>query len=186
MTDACGSVVSTSHAPTSLALAARRLLVLVVAAMSFLCVPSLSKQVDASTTAIEQEHKVLYGFGRNNAGQLGLGHTTDVAEPVAVDAFLSKDIHTVATGGASEDPNYDGFSLAVTAGGNLYAWGSNSHGQLGTGDMRDRITMAPIYLSSLAGNKRLSVSFASAGRAFSLAVTKEGEVFAWGESACRA
>ena len=42
------------------------------------------------------EHKVLYAWGRNNAGQLGVGHKKDVAEPMAVDAFLAKDIRALA------------------------------------------------------------------------------------------
>ncbi|XRB22633.1 regulator of chromosome condensation [Pseudoscourfieldia marina] len=128
------------------------------------------------------EHKVLYAWGRNNAGQLGVGHKKDVAEPMAVDAFLAKDIRALAVGGANEDGQRDGFSLAVAASGVLYAWGSNAYGQLGTGDTNDRITMVPVFFPSALGSGKVSVTIVGAGVAFAVALTKEGAVYSWGDN----
>ena len=130
----------------------------------------------------EGEHKVLYAFGRNNAGQLGLGHTRDVGVPAAVDAFLAKEMRALAVGGGSEDATYGGFSLAMAEGGTLYSMGSNSHGQLGTGDTRDRITLSPVDFPPAAGGAKVVVSIASAGLAFALALAKDGTVYAWGDN----
>ena len=49
-------------------------------------------------------------------------------------------VKMIATGGAPDDPEYGGFSLALTSAG-LVAFGSNKHGQLGVGDTVDRHAM---------------------------------------------
>ncbi|GBG70271.1 hypothetical protein CBR_g6400 [Chara braunii] len=92
----------------------------------------------------------LFGWGRNNAGQLGLGHNNDVRTPEVVSMFVSKEIRQVAVGGLG-DVDGDGemsggFSLVVTSSRKVFAFGANSHGQLGVGDMVDRYAMVPVAL----------------------------------------
>lgn len=66
----------------------------------------------------------LYAWGNNSSGQLGaVGQFSFSWVPAHVPSLT--DVVSVSAGGAH--------SLAVLANGNLFAWGSNSHGQLGVG-----------------------------------------------------
>lgn len=60
---------------------------------------------------------------------------------------------------------------------NLYAWGHNSHGQLGDGTSRSKNSPKQIDTST---NNTNWVSVA-AGKRYSLAINKAGELYAWGE-----
>jgi alpha-tubulin suppressor-like RCC1 family protein len=67
----------------------------------------------------------IYSWGSGYLGQLGLGVKCITTEPLVVEYFLC--IHTMVRMIAA-GPNH---SLAVTREGELYSWGSNSHGALG-------------------------------------------------------
>jgi alpha-tubulin suppressor-like RCC1 family protein len=66
-------------------------------------------------------------------------------------------------------------TLALTADGRILAWGSNSDGQLGCDD--DVCYTAPIYVQLPAGTDVIAIA---AGASFSLALTSDGRVLAWG------
>uniref|UniRef100_A0A0E0IC63 RCC1-like domain-containing protein n=1 Tax=Oryza nivara TaxID=4536 RepID=A0A0E0IC63_ORYNI len=66
-------------------------------------------------------------------------------------------------------------NLALTEDGILWAWGNNEYGQLGTGDTQPR--SQPIRVEGLSD---LSLVDIAAGGWHSTALTKEGEVYAWG------
>jgi hypothetical protein len=68
----------------------------------------------------------IYSFGQNGQGQLGLGDTNGPYLP-PTHVTLSGQQGTVTEVGAG---NLGG--LAVTSSGQLYAWGDNDYGQLGT------------------------------------------------------
>jgi hypothetical protein len=72
-----------------------------------------------------------------------------------------------ASGGATH-------SLAITPSGEVWAWGANALGQLGTGDQAGRT--APVRVGGLTGNQ---VAVA-AGLAHGVAVNGDGVVHAWG------
>lgn len=65
-------------------------------------------------------------------------------------------------------------SLVVTSGGQLYAWGNNTYGQVGDGSTVDR--HKPILIL------KEGIRCAAAGKCHSLAVTTAGEVLAWGSN----
>ena len=68
----------------------------------------------------------VWSFGRNDYGQLGLGHTVQkVYAPQLVSGLESKGIHKVSAGCYH--------SVAVARSGDLFVFGRNNHGQLGTG-----------------------------------------------------
>jgi alpha-tubulin suppressor-like RCC1 family protein len=64
-------------------------------------------------------------------------------------------------------------SLAMSAGGTVYAWGDNSAGQLGLGNNTPRLE--PTAVPNLA-----NVVAVAAGRAHSLALRSDGSVVSWG------
>jgi alpha-tubulin suppressor-like RCC1 family protein len=66
-------------------------------------------------------------------------------------------------------------TLALTADGRILAWDSNSDGQLGCDD--DVCYTAPIYVQPPAGTDVIAIA---AGASFSLALTSDGRVLAWG------
>jgi alpha-tubulin suppressor-like RCC1 family protein len=63
--------------------------------------------------------------------------------------------------------------------GKLYAWGSNTKGQVGTGSSSSK----PIELRKFVGGDS-SVEFIaiSAGKSHSLALTKKGQIYSWGNA----
>jgi alpha-tubulin suppressor-like RCC1 family protein len=66
-------------------------------------------------------------------------------------------------------------SIALKNDGTVWAWGSNSNGQLGDGTTTERWT--PVQVSGLAG-----VSAVAAGAAHSVALKNDGTVWAWGSN----
>lgn len=61
----------------------------------------------------------------------------------------------------------------VTTDGNLLVWGSNEHGQLGTGNTQDVMTSTNILND---------ISMVSIGEEHSAAIDKEGNLYTWGEN----
>jgi alpha-tubulin suppressor-like RCC1 family protein len=68
----------------------------------------------------------IYGFGQNNEGQLGIGNTNGPFDPPTAVTLAGE--RGAVTGIAAG--NYGG--LAVTSSGQLYTWGDNDYGELGT------------------------------------------------------
>jgi alpha-tubulin suppressor-like RCC1 family protein len=94
---------------------------------------------------------------------LGDGSTTNHLTPVQLK--FPTGVAAVAGGGYH--------SLALTGDGDVFAWGSNDHGQLGDGTTTDRLT--PVQVPNLG-----QIAVIAAGGSHSLAVTQDGHVFAWG------
>jgi alpha-tubulin suppressor-like RCC1 family protein len=67
----------------------------------------------------------VYAWGTNGAGQLGTGNFVSKPSPVRISPPAGVTYKALATGGDA--------SYAVSTTGNVYAWGGNSHGQLGDG-----------------------------------------------------
>ncbi len=72
------------------------------------------------------------------------------------------------------------YSLALTRGGQVYAWGANATGQLGAGCASIVRCITPLLVEGLpAGDP---VTAIAAGYGHSLAVTRLGRVYAWGDN----
>ncbi|GAB3578442.1 hypothetical protein GCM10027406_14610 [Leifsonia lichenia] len=77
---------------------------------------------------------VLYGWGLNSSGQLGVGDTANRSAPTPVPLPDSAGVADVAEGNAH--------TLLIGTDGSFSAAGSNSSGQLGTDDTADRNTFS--------------------------------------------
>ncbi len=106
-------------------------------------------------------------WGYNGSGQLGNGFLTSSEVPTLVHLPHGVVIRQVANGG------YDG--LALSAQGQLYAWGDNQWGQLGDGTRNSRLSPVLVKLP-----KGVKITAIAGGSQHSLALTSTGRVLAWG------
>ena len=128
-----------------------------------------------------------YAWGSNSSGQLGNGTTgTSQTTPVRVKTpdrntypDLPKDFTYVQVSAGADH------SLAVGSDGNAYAWGYNIYGQLGNGTTGTSQT-TPVRVKTPDRNtypdlpKDFTYMQVSAGTNFSLAVSSDGNAYAWG------
>lgn len=106
----------------------------------------------------------VWAWGCNNAGQLGDYTATQRNTPVAT--WNLNDISAIAAGAYH--------SLALKKDGTVWAWGSNNAGQLGEpASTPQRIT--PVQVAGLSGVVALAAGFQH-----SLALKRDGTVWAWG------
>jgi alpha-tubulin suppressor-like RCC1 family protein len=119
----------------------------------------------------------LYAFGINNRGQLGISTNSGTGEPNPTPALVtlpgaSGPVTQIAAGG--------GFSLASTSTGQLYGFGNNRFGQLGSTINNEteepNPTPALVTLPGASG----PVTQIAAGDAYSLVLTSTGQLFAFG------
>ena len=119
----------------------------------------------------------LAAWGLNTSGQLGYDERTyALSVPVAVEqggVLAGKTIVQVASGGEH--------TLALTSEGQVYAWGSNSYGQLG--DNTTTSSAAPIAVNTASGISALfgkTVVAIATGGGHNLALCSDGTLAAWG------
>src|ERR1700722_7773807 len=120
------------------------------------------------TLALTSAGQVL-AWGGNNEGELGNGSNTATPLPVKVRLPAGTRITAIRAGCRH--------GLALTAAGQVLAWGSDTNGQLGNGTSTD--TNTPVRVRLPHGTR---VTAISAGETFSLARTASGKVLAWGSN----
>ena len=113
---------------------------------------------------------VAFGWGFNNEGQCGLGDRRGRDRILSPSRITMPDAPDTIWCFASVGAEH---SLLVDVYGTVHACGSGSEGALGNGSM-NRSLPAPVHLPG----KCIAVA---AGTVHSLAVTAEGDVFAWGD-----
>lgn len=123
----------------------------------------------------------IYAFGENFWGQLGNTTGQDTPNPTPTLVTLpgaTGPVTQVAVGGY--------FSLAVTASGQLYAWGDNINGELGNeiNNLAEKLkpnpTPTPVTLPGATG----PVTQVAAGGAHTLALTSTGQLYTFGYNSC--
>lgn len=112
----------------------------------------------------------LYCWGRNDAGQLGLGNQTDYATPQAIRLPGSGTVNAVSAGG---------LHTCAIRGGALYCWGRNDYFQLGLGDDADKAT--PQAVSRWPGRSNEAVTAVASGYYHTCAI-RGGGLYCWGAS----
>ncbi|XLS52130.1 hypothetical protein HN51_012807 [Arachis hypogaea] len=83
---------------------------------------------------------LLFGWGWNKFGQVGVGHNFDCCCPMQVKFPQEQKVSEVACGWRH--------TIAVTQSGNLYSWGRGANGQLGHGETIDR--NCPMIIEALS------------------------------------
>lgn len=128
-------------------------------------VPGFSTNMNSSSISVGGEHVLfayyngrLYSFGRNDLGQLGTGDTNNRSIPTRIGT--STDWWFVSAG-----ESYSTGLRGVTNA-NLWVWGDNSSGQLGTSDLVAR-SIPTQTAGSIAWNFLTSGADSSIGSNFS-------------------
>ena len=124
----------------------------------------------------------LYSWGRGRFGVLGHGDEADELAPRAVDEV--NDVTRV-----KELSIGDRHAMMLSAQGNLYCWGCNTHGQLGFGTKRH--AFLPTVLRDLSPELDTTIVSFSAGAEHSLCACdmldgggeNERQVYSWGNGA---
>lgn len=110
----------------------------------------------------------LLSWGFNQAGQLGNGYADYNPHPVPSQVVGLTNVVAIRSG-----PYH---SVAIRNDGTLWAWGSNSTGQIGDGTTAD--AYVPLHVPGLSG-----VVAADGGLYFSVALLSNGTVWTWGWNA---
>jgi alpha-tubulin suppressor-like RCC1 family protein len=131
----------------------------------------------AKHTAVFTNDGQVYCWGRNERGQCAMipdfsprGERDIVALPMCVGGPLSM------RSAADVQLGFE-FSVCLTTSGEVWAWGSNSFGQLGVGDCNPRA--APERVPTLCG---IGVTQLSCGNHHLAAITAQGDVFTCGSN----
>jgi alpha-tubulin suppressor-like RCC1 family protein len=119
-----------------------------------------------STVGLKRDG-TLWSWGQNTNGVLGNGTLGDnIIQPSPKQIGVG--FSAIAAG--------NGHVLALKPDGSLWAWGNNSDGQIGTGDLNTIDYAAPTYI----GAGYISIA---AGEYFSLALKPDGTLWGWGTNA---
>jgi alpha-tubulin suppressor-like RCC1 family protein len=143
-----------------------------LAALLLLALPLIGLAASPSEAAVPGQ---LYVFGDNQFGQLGTttNFGTTQANPAPTLIALPGSTGPVVLASAGQED-----TLAVTATGQLFAFGNNSIGQLGLTNLKPDVTPELVTLPGALG----PVVDAAAGVTQSLAVTSTGQLYQLGGS----
>jgi len=115
-----------------------------------------------NTYAIKQDG-TLWGFGRNNVGQVGDGTTTPKNMPVQIGAATNW----------SQISSGRYFAVGIQTDGSLWAWGDNFYGQLGDGTYIGKTIPTKIGAGT-------DWKIIACGAEHTVAQLTNGNVYAWG------
>ena len=110
----------------------------------------------------------IYCWGRNLGGSLGDGTTIDRLTPVAVSLPAGVLVDSVSAG--------QDHACGLSTTGNVYCWGTNTFGQLGSGDANPRTT--PTLVTAI--NLSLTFVEVSAAAQFTCALATTNLIYCWG------
>ncbi|XP_026059410.1 probable E3 ubiquitin-protein ligase HERC3 [Carassius auratus] len=110
---------------------------------------------------------VVFGWGKNSAGQLGLGDTTDRHIPTILNSLNGKKTVSISCGGEH--------TAALSKGGTVFTFGSGGSGQLGHNSFRDE--HHPRVVAELWGSE---VSQVTCGRHYTLVSITSKLIYSFG------
>lgn len=113
----------------------------------------------------------VWAWGTGNQGQTGTGSTGTFYSPQHISPTILHDIRAIACGAY--------FSLALDASGNVWTWGSNTYGGLGTGVPSGTNQLTPVQITSLSG---IQFIIADEDRALAISSNSTSSVYDWGRN----
>ncbi|GFP86361.1 ultraviolet-b receptor uvr8 [Phtheirospermum japonicum] len=120
-------------------------------------------------SAVITDAGALLTFGWGLYGQCGQGSTDDELSPTCVSSLLGIKIEGVAAG--------LWHTICISADGDVYAFGGNQFGQLGTG--ADQAETLPRLLDA-PSLENVNVKAVSCGARHTAVITEDGKTFCWG------
>eukprot|EP00210_Caulerpa_lentillifera_P006699 g6401.t1 len=111
----------------------------------------------------------VYSVGQATFGALGHGNDTQCTEFKYIKGLFSHGVVQIECG--------EFHSAALTSAGEVWTWGRGKHGQLGLGTTEN--IFVPKLVTTLTPQKIKQIA---CGDSHSLCVTKDGQVFTWGQS----
>lgn len=111
-------------------------------------------------------NNVLYSWGFNGNGELGIGTSTNVSSPIQVGSSSWKQISSGTIN-----------TMALRNDGIMFVWGDNTYGQLANGLYTGGTTSSPIQVGS-----SLSWASVSIANAHTAAIRSDGALFTWGDN----
>ena len=124
--------------------------------------------INGVNTLILTEDGKLYTMSNNNSNMTGINsRTNDFTELTIKEGTTVKQILT-----------QDGLSLALLSNGEVYGWGYNTYGILGSSYEVGGIYPTPVKLEGLPTNIR----YMSLGNGFAIFASKSGEVYGIGKN----
>ncbi|KRT83036.1 Regulator of chromosome condensation repeat containing protein [Oryctes borbonicus] len=123
------------------------------------------------TLLLTKEGKV-YSCGSNDYGQLGHSQPRKRPRMSHFKLLSGLDAHTICYVACGTS-----HSLALNQWGQVFAWGSDAHGQLGLQLTTESIQQVPKILKTLAAYHVVQIA---SGENHSIALTNNGYLFAWG------
>ena len=126
-----------------------------------------------TTLALDDEGKA-FAWGKGEDGTLGIGDRTTALRPKIIEGLLRHPMKQLVIRGAHV--------LALTERGQLWAWGRNEDGQLGTrsGAERPRELTHSSTPERVRGLMGVTVCHVACGRCHSMAIDVEGRLHSWG------
>mgnify|MGYP006268195753 CR=1 FL=1 len=108
----------------------------------------------------------LWGWGYNGNGQLGVSNLNAYSSPIQIGTDYNwKEVNC---------QGYDYSTFAIKNDGTLWAWGGNTYGELGLGNITHR--SSPVQVGSLTNWKQISSDISTA------AVKTDGTLWTWGHN----
>lgn len=120
------------------------------------------------TLAVSRDGKTVWSFGSGENGKLGTGDLGKAYRPQVIEALKNVTVKKVCAGTS--------FSMALTASGEVYTWGTGPI--IGRG-ATDAIHFLPLFVEDLAPYRIIDIS---AGDNHCLALTDGHEIFSWGSN----
>ena len=126
----------------------------------------------------------LWAWGSNVSGQFGTGYfsaTNYYSSPIQVGSLTDWKLISISPG-TSAAAGYDGHIMAIKTDGTLWGWGTNNVGQLGNGTTTTYISPIQVGVSTNWKKVQAFQSTATGSRG-TIAIRKDGTLWAWGDSA---
>lgn len=117
----------------------------------------------------------LWAWGQNTAGSLGNGTKINSAVPVLVEFPASLNTDSIVSAVGSDDSAY-----AIDSEGRLWAWGSNSFGQLGNGTTVDSTVPELVKFPASLGASTIVKVVYDGANALAYAIDSQGRLWVWG------